>query len=479
MADDYSAQDTPDTSFTTISQLIAALAQSKPAQMAPKAPGAPIPQNTLNGKPLPQSAPQGALPGGQDPAVGPYGPMQTLPPGGPGNNPQPGTNAPAPQPQNPAGGQQGPSISSMQQPPSDPNMLRNYMMQNPGMSLNRFNSAVSAMNTAGMFPNSRANKTPEEIAMEQLMRGGMSAEDAYKTVQGLKYNPGIASKEKIAAENIDAKGSNTDKNIASRGALADKRDALMEDLQSNKIGYDEFAAGMKALEQEKLQAQKAADTSALKDKEIAAGEYTKAAGSDPAKMQFANDIKPKEQGGGGMTQEAALAKYEDAVKGISSAKSEGHDEGKTKANLPVLKKEGAAVLDLYKRALVAAGAAPGGFSGNKMADWANAANIDTKGTRARATLATDIKNLLLATIRTLKGTGRVMQTEIQSILGAMPKEGDSNAVMKSKLEEGMSTYKSAMTSNGFDLDNPGAGSSQDKQGEVPPAVGEVRFLGFE
>src|ERR1039458_2739776 len=60
MADDTTVDDgsTGDNSQATIAQLIQALQASKPAQGAPR-----IPQNTVNGQPLPQQGPQGALPG--------------------------------------------------------------------------------------------------------------------------------------------------------------------------------------------------------------------------------------------------------------------------------------------------------------------------------------------------------------------------------------------------------------------------------
>ena len=96
---------------------------------------------------------------------------------------------------------------------------------------------------------------------------------------------------------------------------------------------------------------------------------------------------------------------------------------------------------------------PGTPSGGLSNQISNAANwLGTPGpqTIARGTLQTDISNLLLAMIRTMRGTGRIMKTEIDQIQAGMPQDTDSTEVKLSKAKQGRKIYEDAMRANNFD-----------------------------
>jgi hypothetical protein len=110
------------------------------------------------------------------------------------------------------------------------------------------------------------------------------------------------------------------------------------------------------------------------------------------------------------------------------------------------------VLNTYSKLKKDSSNAPSGALESGIASAANYLNIPTEGSIAQGTFDADVNNLFLATIRTLKGTGRVMLAEINAIKEAAPLRTDSNAVKQSKIEAHMEYYRGRMKDLGFDPD---------------------------
>lgn len=113
---------------------------------------------------------------------------------------------------------------------------------------------------------------------------------------------------------------------------------------------------------------------------------------------------------------------------------------------------------------------PGGALESGLAAAANFLNIPTEGSKEQGAFDANLNNLFLATVRTLKGTGRVMQAEINNIQNAQPKPGDSNAVKLAKLDAHMKYYRNRMQELGFNPDNgePVSGSAAPAQQNNDP-----------
>lgn len=108
------------------------------------------------------------------------------------------------------------------------------------------------------------------------------------------------------------------------------------------------------------------------------------------------------------------------------------------------------ITGLYGKLIQDAKTAPSGVVQNTIARAANAANIPTQGSVAQATFDADLNNLYLATIRSLKGTGRVMEQELNKIAEAAPKATDSEQVKIAKAQAHMAYYNQRMQELGFD-----------------------------
>lgn len=111
------------------------------------------------------------------------------------------------------------------------------------------------------------------------------------------------------------------------------------------------------------------------------------------------------------------------------------------------------ITGLYGKLITDAQTAPSGAIESGIASAANALNMPTKGSVAQGTFDADLNNLYLGTIRTLKGTGRVMEQELNQIAEAAPKASDSTAVKIAKAQAHMQYYTRRMRELGFDPTN--------------------------
>ncbi len=110
------------------------------------------------------------------------------------------------------------------------------------------------------------------------------------------------------------------------------------------------------------------------------------------------------------------------------------------------------VVALYQDIIKDAVGSPSGGLSNKISDLANFFGTPGASTIARGKLQTDVSNLLLAMIRTMRGTGRIMKTEIDQIQKGMPEDTDPTEVKLSKARQGQKIYEDAMRQNGFNPD---------------------------
>lgn len=118
------------------------------------------------------------------------------------------------------------------------------------------------------------------------------------------------------------------------------------------------------------------------------------------------------------------------------------------------------IVGLYNKIKDDSEATPSGFIPNAIADASNLAGVPTKGAIARGTFDADLNNLYLATIRSLKGTGRIMQAELDKIAESAPKATDSTQVKMAKAEAHMQYYRDRMKELGLDPDAAGSSSGQ-------------------
>lgn len=108
------------------------------------------------------------------------------------------------------------------------------------------------------------------------------------------------------------------------------------------------------------------------------------------------------------------------------------------------------VVGLYNKIKTDATNAPSGVVENLYANATNAAGMPSAGAIAKGTYDADLNNLYLAMIRSLKGTGRVMQSELQAIQEAQPKATDSLQVKQAKADAHMAYYQNKMREVGYD-----------------------------
>lgn len=108
------------------------------------------------------------------------------------------------------------------------------------------------------------------------------------------------------------------------------------------------------------------------------------------------------------------------------------------------------VVGLYGKIKQDAAAAPSGLAENMYANATNALGMPSPGAIAKGSYDADLNNLYLAMIRSLKGTGRVMQSELQAIQQAQPKSTDSLAVKQAKADAHMAYYQNKMKELGYD-----------------------------
>lgn len=127
------------------------------------------------------------------------------------------------------------------------------------------------------------------------------------------------------------------------------------------------------------------------------------------------------------------------------------------------------IVGLYGKLQQDAQTAPSGLAESAIARVANTLNVPTKGSIAQATFDADLNNLYLATIRSLKGTGRVMEQELNKIGEAAPKSTDSNAVKIAKAKAHMAYYTQRMQEFGID---PSTGQSLGGQPSITDVGGQ-------
>lgn len=141
------------------------------------------------------------------------------------------------------------------------------------------------------------------------------------------------------------------------------------------------------------------------------------------------------------------------------------------------------IIGLYKKLHDEAPGVPSGVVSNLWAGATNAAGMPNAGAVAKGTYDADLNNLYLATIRSLKGTGRVQQSELEKIAQAAPSPNDSMAVKQAKADAHMQYYQQRMRELGFDP-NTGTPSASNplapaiSQG-APISAGNIKFLGFK
>lgn len=115
------------------------------------------------------------------------------------------------------------------------------------------------------------------------------------------------------------------------------------------------------------------------------------------------------------------------------------------------------IVGLYNKLQQDAQTAPSGALESGKASVANLLNKPTEGSKAQGTFDADLNNLYLATIRSLKGTGRVMEQELNKIADAAPKPTDSKEVKIAKAQAHMQYYQNRMKELGFDPNTGQAG----------------------
>ncbi len=96
-------------------------------------------------------------------------------------------------------------------------------------------------------------------------------------------------------------------------------------------------------------------------------------------------------------------------------------------------------------------------------------DMPTSGSIAQGQFDADLNNLYLATIRSLKGTGRVMEQELNKIAESAPKATDSMEVKIAKAKAHMAYYSDRMKSLGYDPSQGlGGGQPAQPQGQLDP-----------
>lgn len=168
-----------------------------------------------------------------------------------------------------------------------------------------------------------------------------------------------------------------------------------------------------------------------------AANYKRSQGIPGAQLTAGGDIQMR-QGGTSAIQESA------------KAKASGTESGKIQANLPAVIQGTKDVINAYKLVKEDIKNTPSGAAESALASLANVANVPTEGSKAQGRFDANVNNVYLATIRSLKGTGRVMKTELQKIQESQPLKTDSNPVKLEKVNAHMDYYEQLMRDKGFD-----------------------------
>lgn len=108
------------------------------------------------------------------------------------------------------------------------------------------------------------------------------------------------------------------------------------------------------------------------------------------------------------------------------------------------------IIGLYGKLKTEANQAPSGVAENLLASATNAAGRPNAAAIAKGGYEADLNNLYLGMIRSLKGTGRVMQSELDELKNAQPKPTDSMQVKQSKIDAHMQYYTKRMQELGYD-----------------------------
>lgn len=148
-----------------------------------------------------------------------------------------------------------------------------------------------------------------------------------------------------------------------------------------------------------------------------------------------------------------MARY-NADTGVIGAKAQAESTGSASGKQNVENTEvvrGAQdVLSTYKRLNTLAPNAPSGAIESGIAYASNKLNSPTKGAINQGKYDANLGNLYMAMIRSLKGTGRVMQSELDNIKAQQPKSTDSLPVKQAKIAEHMGYYQRRMKELGYD-----------------------------
>lgn len=181
--------------------------------------------------------------------------------------------------------------------------------------------------------------------------------------------------------------------------------------------------------------------------------FGKQAGEQAANLQYAAPIATAKTG----AEESQKAQYAAPI-------AQATEMGKNRAENQQTGLATNDIIGLYGKLQNDAKSAPSGVVESTIARAANAANMPTQGSVAQATFDADLNNLYLATIRSLKGTGRVMEQELNKIAESAPKSTDSMPVKIAKAQAHMDYYTQRMRSLGFD---PTSGQPVNQTG-IPP-----------
>lgn len=129
------------------------------------------------------------------------------------------------------------------------------------------------------------------------------------------------------------------------------------------------------------------------------------------------------------------------------------------------------VVGLYNKLKTEATQAPSGVAENLWASATNAAGRPNEAAIAKGSYEADLNNLYLGMIRSLKGTGRVMQAELDELKNAQPKSADSMQVKLSKIDAHMKYYTNRMTELGYD---PASGRALGNNQLAPHNLSDVQ-----
>lgn len=154
------------------------------------------------------------------------------------------------------------------------------------------------------------------------------------------------------------------------------------------------------------------------------------------------------------------------------AKSKATEQGKASAENQQNANATQDIIGLYGKLHEDAKTAPSGVLQSGAARVSNALNMPSDAAVAQGKFDADLNNLYLATIRSLKGTGRVMEQELVKIAEAAPKPEDSMEVKMAKAEEHMRYYKERMRSLGYDPET-GQPTGQGVDNVMPAPAGSA------